>query len=412
MATSYANSLGTGDRRGSVVITFSRDIFDNDDVSVLINGALENGRYVPSGTGFQGKHITFDFRTGQVIDEIRIQMGGAFDQGTWQPSGSNDGENFTNIGSPVAFTVAAPAVLAFTNSTSYRFYRITGSSGTVNQTYWQEVQFKIDAGAATYASSTAYANSLGTGNRTASITVTADNGTFDANTGYDGLVDGATPVSGRYVPSGTAFQGKKITFDFGSGASKVIDEIKLSVGSAADQATWQVSGSNNGTDFTNIGSAKTFPRIASTFLSFFNLTGYRYYRLTGSSGTVSQDYWKEVEFRIADYVAPPNITTTTLDDGTVGVAYTETVEESGGQAPVTFAVTSGALPDGLSLASGGGITGTPTTAGTFNFTVTATANDSQTDSQALSITIAAAAGGGSDQKRIQRSGFGPMGIFS
>jgi hypothetical protein len=49
-------------------------------------------------------------------------------------------------------------------------------------------------------------------------------------------------------------------------------------------------------------------------------------------------------------------------------------------------VTSGQLPPGLSLASSGAITGTPTTAGAFTFTVTV-ASGTQTTQRSLSVTI-------------------------
>ncbi len=69
---------------------------------------------------------------------------------------------------------------------------------------------------------------------------------------------------------------------------------------------------------------------------------------------------------------PPAITTSSLAPGMVGVAYTASLEASGGTAPYTFAVTSGTLPAGLALASDGQFSGTPTTAGEANlgFTVT------------------------------------------
>lgn len=87
----------------------------------------------------------------------------------------------------------------------------------------------------------------------------------------------------------------------------------------------------------------------------------------------------------------PAVTTTTLPDGTAGTAYSATVAASGRPAP-TFAVTNGTLPPGLTLDSTGGITGTPTSAGTFAFTVTASSVVSgipSTAQQSLSITIAA-----------------------
>ena len=65
------------------------------------------------------------------------------------------------------------------------------------------------------------------------------------------------------------------------------------------------------------------------------------------------------------------ITTTTVPDGQVASAYSQTLAASGGTAPYTFGVTAGALPPGLTLSSGV-ITGTPTAQGTYNFTLTAT----------------------------------------
>jgi 6-phosphogluconolactonase (cycloisomerase 2 family) len=66
------------------------------------------------------------------------------------------------------------------------------------------------------------------------------------------------------------------------------------------------------------------------------------------------------------------ITTPSLPAGTVGSAYSQTLATANSQGTVSFAVTGGALPAGLSLSSGGIISGTPTTAGTYSVTIQAT----------------------------------------
>lgn len=84
----------------------------------------------------------------------------------------------------------------------------------------------------------------------------------------------------------------------------------------------------------------------------------------------------------------PTITTTDLPNGTVDTAYSQTLTADG-TASITWSVTGGDLPDGLSLSEDGVLSGTPTTADTYNFTVTAT-NDAGSDSKEFTLTIGVA----------------------
>ncbi|RYF46117.1 MAG: cadherin-like beta sandwich domain-containing protein, partial [Comamonadaceae bacterium] len=72
-------------------------------------------------------------------------------------------------------------------------------------------------------------------------------------------------------------------------------------------------------------------------------------------------------------IGSPNFTLSpgALPGATVGVGYSQAMTAGGGTAPYTYSVLAGALPAGLSLSTAGVISGTPTTAGTFNFTVIA-----------------------------------------
>lgn len=61
-----------------------------------------------------------------------------------------------------------------------------------------------------------------------------------------------------------------------------------------------------------------------------------------------------------------------LPSAIAGTAYAQSITATGGSGAYSFAVTDGALPAGLALASDGALSGTPTTAGPASFTITAT----------------------------------------
>jgi hypothetical protein len=72
------------------------------------------------------------------------------------------------------------------------------------------------------------------------------------------------------------------------------------------------------------------------------------------------------------------VTMLTLPNWTQNLSgYSQTISASGGTGALTFSAF-GSLPPGLTLSSGGVLSGTPTTAGTYNFTVTASDNSSGT----------------------------------
>lgn len=66
------------------------------------------------------------------------------------------------------------------------------------------------------------------------------------------------------------------------------------------------------------------------------------------------------------------ITTASPHAGRAGVAYSAKLAAAGGHAPLTWKLTSGALPRGLRLSAAGRISGTPATVGHTTFTVQVT----------------------------------------
>lgn len=80
------------------------------------------------------------------------------------------------------------------------------------------------------------------------------------------------------------------------------------------------------------------------------------------------------------------ITTTTLPAGTVGTAYSQTLQASGGTG-LQWRVASGALPAGLTLSQAGVISGTPTAAGNSSFTVEVRDSGGTTATRALTMTV-------------------------
>ena len=75
----------------------------------------------------------------------------------------------------------------------------------------------------------------------------------------------------------------------------------------------------------------------------------------------------------------------------MNIAYSQTLEASGGSGTyTTWSITSGALPDGLSLGSLDGIiSGTPTVANEYYFTVQVTDSNGSTAIEDMSIYISA-----------------------
>jgi hypothetical protein len=131
------------------------------------------------------------------------------------------------------------------------------------------------------------------------------------------------------------------------------------------------------TNFYFLGNT---PSIGSSvFFGDNNATVYYYAGTAGWSSTFGGLPTKQVNALV--------ITTTLLANGTNGAAYSQTLAASGGQPPYSWSLLTGGLQSGLTLATSGLISGTPTVAGTSNLTIRVTDAASSMATQSLALTI-------------------------
>ncbi|MEV8638150.1 hypothetical protein AB0395_41505 [Streptosporangium sp. NPDC051023] len=89
-------------------------------------------------------------------------------------------------------------------------------------------------------------------------------------------------------------------------------------------------------------------------------------------------------------VAQPSFSFSAPPAAQVGVAYSVPLTVTGGTTPLTWSVSAGSLPPGLTLnASTGVLSGTPTTTGSYPFTVQVTDANGQTATRAVTLVVTA-----------------------
>jgi Putative Ig domain len=109
--------------------------------------------------------------------------------------------------------------------------------------------------------------------------------------------------------------------------------------------------------------------------------------------TASQTFAGNVTQANNSTPSPVQITTATLTAATQGNSYSATVAATGGTTPYNWTVASGSLPAGLSLATNGTISGTPSSSGSFPVGVTVTDSSAtpETATQTYTLTVQASA---------------------
>jgi len=148
---SYSNTGGTGNRTAIIAVTTTGGMpTGGAPLSAWVNGdTTSNGQFFFGGGAIgSSQSIVFDFGSGNavLITEAKYYQQDATSQGTWKWQGSADNSSWTDIGGNFSLATAATTTLTTLsgNSTSYRYYRILGVSGSCSAGPWcYEMEFKI-----------------------------------------------------------------------------------------------------------------------------------------------------------------------------------------------------------------------------------------------------------------------------
>lgn len=116
---------------------------------------------------------------------------------------------------------------------------------------------------------------------------------------------------------------------------------------------------------------------------------FRYFVTSAGPLGTNSDYIGIDNVVYTPYVCPAFTMTPggALTGGTAGSAYSTSLTQTGALGTPSYAITSGALPPGMTLSASGTISGTPTASGTFNFTATVSDASGCSGSQNYSITV-------------------------
>lgn len=163
-------------------------------------------------------------------------------------------------------------------------------SGSFLDAYFDDIEAWLDTYSGTI---TSYANTGGTGDRTASITTSLTVITAGGGAVSD-LVDGSQ-ANEFWWNNGTNNGTQWVLFDFGT--AKIINQINWYQDlSTQAHGLWNFEGSNDNSSWTALLSNFS---LQPGMIDIPNTSAYRYYRLRAMSGSrTSASYNREIEFKI------------------------------------------------------------------------------------------------------------------
>ena len=266
------------------------------------------------------------------------------------------------LDAPTGVAVDAIGNLFIADSGNFRIRKV-GTNGIINTVAGGGGNFLGDGGAATNAVM-----------QPVNVVVDKSGNLFIADASYNRIREvGTNGIINTVAGNGTA----NYSGDGGAAPSAELNYPQSVAVDATGNLFIADSGNNVIRKVVNAG-------IPGPTLALYNV-GY------GNSGAydvvVSNPYGSVTSSVVNVIILPLQVTTTSLPMGANGMAYNQTLAAIGGQTPYRWTNSSGTLPSGLTLATNGVISGTPTTNGTFNFTVKLTDALSETATQAFNLTL-------------------------
>jgi hypothetical protein len=315
-ATSYSWA-GAGRRDWLIQVSTTCNI-TNGPITNLVNGrkANNNDSGVFCNSAESGREFKFVYPWAVLMDEFTWTQDSAGTQGTWKLEGSNDDTTYADIVTGLNIGGASAVdVHSFTNTTPYRYYRLTQTAGSTTNSRWiQEVEFKVALDSAlggTIVGTTSYSNTDGSGNRSARMLMllnvdTACGGSDVGN--MNAMLNGVTGVAG--CTDATAFHNGETTDEIKICFRNptVVDEFTWKQALVAAHGTWKIAGSTDDITYTDLGTGIALGAGSTTeAFSFSNINGYFFYKLIQTAGSTNSSSWLyEIEFKTAASAPSPH----------------------------------------------------------------------------------------------------------
>lgn len=366
--------INTGSTTGTITVNPTADATIESDETVVLTLAAGTGYTVGAPNNATGTILNDDLPN-LTINDVTASEGN---------SGSTSFTFTVSLSAP-----AGPGGVTFDISTANG--TATGGTDFVPQTYTSQT---IPAGSTTYTFGVqVLGDPLNEPTETFFVNVTNVTNAVVVDGQGVGTIANDDPLPSLSIDDVAPIEGN-------SGTTNAVLTVSLSAASGQTVTVNYASADGTATapgDYTAVSGVLTFtpgqtvrtisvpvagetvPEANETL--FVNLSGATFATIADNQGVVT----------IQNDDVPVTVSPGSLPNGQVTSPYSQTLSASGGALPYLYAVTAGALPSGLTLSSGGILSGTPTAGGTFNFTVTATDSSAApgpySGSQAYSLTV-------------------------